>query len=52
MLQTIESDNPFDVVFIDFWEPGDIQDWYGYLKILTYLDCMTVLGIGSSTGMK
>ena len=26
VLQTIESDNPFDVVFIDFWEPGDIPD--------------------------
>ena len=24
LLQTIESDTPFDVLFLDFWEPGEI----------------------------
>ena len=52
LLQTIDSDNPFDVVFIDLWEPGDIPDWDGSLKILTCLDCMTGSGIGAATGLK
>ena len=46
LLHTIESDTPFDVVFLDFLEPGDIPDWDGYRKILTCLDCMTGFGIG------
>ena len=52
MLQTIESDTPFDVVFIDFWEPGDIPDRYGSCNILTGLYCMTGFGIGAATGLK
>ena len=48
MPQTIESDNPFDVVFLDFWEPGDIPDQDGYRKILTCLDCMTGFGTGEA----
>ena len=35
LLQTIESNTTFDVVFLDFWEPGDIPDRDGYRKILT-----------------
>ena len=46
-LQTIESDTPFDEVFIDFWEPRDIPDRDGYRNILTYLDCLTVCGLSS-----
>ena len=52
MLHAIESDTPCDVVSIDFWDPGDIPDWYGYCKIMTCLDCMTVFGIGSASGLK
>ena len=52
MLQTIESNNTFDVVFLDFWEPGDIRDRDGYFNILTFLDYMTVFGLGSVIGMK
>ena len=52
MLHTIDSDNPFDVVFLDFWEPGDIPDQDGYRKILTCLDCMTGFGIVAATGLK
>ena len=52
MLLVIESDNPFDVVFLGFWEPGDIPDRYGYRKILTCLDCITVFVIGAAIGMK
>ena len=35
ILLTIDSDNPFDVVFLDFWEPGDIPDWYVSHQIIT-----------------
>ena len=52
LLQTIESDTQFDVIFIDFGEPGDIPDRDGYCKILTYLDFMTVFGMGEATGLK
>ena len=52
MLQTIEPYNPFEVVFIDFWEPGDILDRDGYFKILACLYCMTVFGLVASSGLK
>ena len=52
MLQKIDSDTPFDVVFLNFWEPGDILDKYGSHKILTCLDCMTGFGIGADIGSK
>ena len=35
MLRTIDSDAPFDVVFIDFWVKGDISYQYGYRKTST-----------------
>ena len=47
----IESDTPFDVAFINFWEPGDIPDRDGSCKILTYLDCMTGFGLGAAIGI-
>ena len=52
LLQTIELDTPFDVVFMDFWKPGNIPYQDGYRKILTCLDCMTVFGLGAAIGMK
>ena len=52
LLQTIELDTQFDVVFIGFWEPGDIPDQDGYCKILTCLYCMTGFGLAAATGMK
>ena len=52
MLQKIDSDAPFDVVFIDFWKPGYILDQNGSLKILTFLDCMKGFGLTEATGMK
>ena len=51
MLNTIDSDKPFEVVFIDFWEPMDVSDWDGYHNILTCLDFMTGFGIGASSGL-
>ena len=33
MLHIIQSDTPFYVVLIHFWEPGDIPDHYGSRKI-------------------
>ena len=41
LLQTIYSDTTFDVVFIEFWGPGDIPDHDEYRKILTCMDCIT-----------
>ena len=52
LLKTIESDTPFYMVFIDFWEPGDIPDQDGYLKIITCLDYMTGFGVAASTVIK
>ena len=48
----IESDTSFDVLFIDFWEPGGIPDRDGYCKILKCLDCMTGFGLGAAIGLK
>ena len=52
LLKMIESDAPFYVVFIDFWETGKIQDSDGSRKILTCLDCITGFGLESPTEMK
>ena len=52
LLQTIKSDTAFDVVFLDFWEPGDIPDQDISRKILTSLDFMTGFGLAEATGMK
>ena len=52
MLQTIESDTPFDVVFLNFLEPGNIPYWDGPLNILSCLDFMEKLRLGASIGLK
>ena len=52
MFHTIESDTPFDVVFLDFWGPGYITYWDVSCNILKCLDCMTLFGLGEATGMK
>ena len=52
LLHTIESDTPFDMVFIKFWEPGDIPDWNGSHKILTCMDSMTGFWLGATIGLK
>ena len=52
LLLQIESDTPFYVVFLEFWEPGYIPDWDGYHNIRTCLDCMTLFGLVASIGMK
>ena len=52
LLQTIESYTPFYLVFLDFGEPGGIPDHDGYIKTLTFIDCMTGFGLGLSTGIK
>ena len=41
-----------DVVFLNFWEPGNIPYRYGYRKILTCLDFMTGFGLGADIGLK
>ena len=52
MLHKIESYSPFDVVFMDFSEPGYTPDQDGSRKILTGLDCMTGFWLGAAIGLK
>ena len=52
MLHTIESNKPFNVVFIEFWEPWDIQDHDISRNIITCMGCMTGFGRESSSGLK
>ena len=52
MLHNIELDILFDVVFLDFWELGDIPYQDGSRNNLTCLDYMAVLGLGASSGLK
>ena len=49
MLHTIYSDTPFYVILLDFWVPGNIPYWYGYLNILT---CLDSLGVVSASRLK
>jgi hypothetical protein len=41
IIQTMQCDTPFDVIFLDVWSPGDIPTKWGHTKVLTCLDCMT-----------
>ena len=43
-LKQIESDNTFDLVFLDFWEPGYIPYHDVSCNIMTLLECMTGFG--------
>ena len=52
ILHIIYSDAPFDFVFLDFWEPGDMPDRDGYRKIMTCLDGMIGSGLGSARVLK
>ena len=45
MIHRIELDPPFDVVFPEFWEPGNIPDWDESSKVLKCLDFMRGFGI-------
>ena len=51
LLHMIESDTLF-LVFLDFWELGDIPDQDGYSNILICLDFMTGFVLGEFIGMK
>ena len=46
-LHTLACDAPFDVIFLDFWSPGDMVDKYGNVKVLMYLDGMTSYALGT-----
>ena len=52
LIQTIDSDTPFDVLFLDFWEPGYILDWDVSHKIITGLYCIIRFGLGAYIGLK
>ena len=46
MLNKTESNNSFDLTFLDLWELGYIPDLYRYLKIMKLLDCIEVFDLG------
>ena len=52
ILHTIDSDTLFDMVFLYFWETGDIPYQDGYGKIIICLDCMTGFAIGEDSFFK
>ena len=52
MLHKIESDAPFAVVFLDFWESGYIPDRGVYFSILPCLYCMTRFMVGAASRLK
>ena len=39
-LQALEMDVPFDIVFLDVWEPGRVPEEDKSQKVLTFIDCM------------
>ena len=52
MLHTIESVTPFDVVFMDFWDPRYIPDLDGSRNNLACLHCMKIFDIISASVLK
>ena len=52
MFHTIDSDTPFDVVFLYFWGPGDIPYQDGSKNIIKLLDCITEFGIVEAIGLE
>ena len=52
LLHIIDPDNPFDVIFTEFWEPGDIPDQDGSCKILTCLDLWQDSVLGQPLGSR
>ena len=52
MFHTIESDTPFDVVCLDFWEPGDSPDWDELCNIFTCLDFIKGFELGTVIELK
>jgi hypothetical protein len=41
ILQAMETQSPFDVLFLDVWTPGDLPAQWGALKVLTCLEGMS-----------
>jgi hypothetical protein len=41
-VQAIETQSPFDVLFLDVWTPGDFPAQWGALKVLTCLEGMSL----------
>ncbi|MGA1505134.1 MAG: integrase zinc binding domain-containing protein [Ilumatobacteraceae bacterium] len=53
VLQELGSDGPFDVIFMDFWDPGDIPDHqFGDQKFLTMMCELTGHVDGEFLGRK
>ena len=46
-LHELESNTPFDIVFLDVWEPGKVGEKDGSHKVLTCLECM--MGFAAAT---
>ena len=47
ILNTMACDTPFDVVFLDYWLPGELPDKDGNIKLLTAIDSMTGYAMGA-----
>ena len=48
-LQVLETDVPFDIVFLDVWEPGRFPKEDGSQKVLKFIDCM--MGFAAATSL-
>ena len=46
----LETDVPFDIVFLDVWEPGRVPKEDGSQKVLMFIDCM--MGFAVVTTLK
>ena len=40
-LQALVMNVPFDIVFLDVWELGEVPERDGSRKVLTFINCMT-----------
>lgn len=45
-LHTMACNQPFNMVFINFWSPGKITDKHDDIKILTHVNSMTSFAMG------
>ena len=49
-LHKLESNTPFDIVFLDVWEPGEVAEKDGSHKVLTCLECMMGFAVAMVLG--
>ena len=49
-LQALEMDVPFDIMFLDVWEPGRIPEEDVSQKVLMFINCM--MGFAAATMLR